>query len=155
MQEAVLAHAEGADLVVMAAAVADFTPAAGMSAEKTLREGAVLKLELRKTTDILGELGRRRGAALTPVLVGFAAETGDPVARGRQKLASKLVDLIVANDVSKPDRGFDVDLNAATIVSVDGDQPLPVQTKREMARAILDRAEAILHGRLAAAQPAD
>jgi phosphopantothenoylcysteine decarboxylase/phosphopantothenate--cysteine ligase len=155
MQEAVLAHAEGADLVVMAAAVADFTPAAGMSAEKTLREGAVLKLELRKTTDILGELGRRRGAALTPVLVGFAAETGDPVARGRQKLASKLVDLIVANDVSKPDRGFDVDLNAATIVSVDGDQSLPVQTKREMARAILDRAEAILHGRLAAAQPAD
>jgi phosphopantothenoylcysteine decarboxylase/phosphopantothenate--cysteine ligase len=155
MQDAMLRHFEGVDLVVMAAAVADFTPAAGISTAKVPREGDTLKLELGKTSDILGELGRRRGAAPAPVLVGFAAEIGDPVPRARQKLSAKSVDLIVANDVSRSDRGFDVEVNAATLVSVAGEDPLPLQTKRDMARAILDRAEAILTSRGAAAQPAD
>jgi phosphopantothenoylcysteine decarboxylase/phosphopantothenate--cysteine ligase len=155
MRDAVLRHSAGADLVVMAAAVADFTPAAGAATAKLPRVGETLTLELRTTTDILAELGTRRGAAPLPVLVGFAAETGDPTPRARQKLAAKSVDLIVANDVSHPDRGFDVDVNAATLLGPDSEERLPLQTKREMARAIVDRAEALLLGRVAAAQPAE
>ncbi|HSL23370.1 MAG TPA: bifunctional phosphopantothenoylcysteine decarboxylase/phosphopantothenate--cysteine ligase CoaBC [Vicinamibacterales bacterium] len=145
MRDAVLQHAEGADLVIMAAAVADYTPVAGAAAGKLPREGEVLTLELRKTPDILGELGRRRGAEHLPVLIGFAAETGDPSARAREKLLSKRIDLIIANDVSRSDRGFDVDMNAATMISAVGDEALPLQTKRDLARAILDRAEALLN----------
>ena len=150
MSEAVLAHAAGADLVIMAAAVADYTPAAG-SAELKIEKGSeTLSIALRKTTDILAELGRRRASASLPVLVGFAAETGDPVPRARQKLESKGVDLIVANDVSLPDRGFDVDSNAAVLVTAAAAEPLKLQPKSEMARAILDRAEALIQSRMPA-----
>jgi phosphopantothenoylcysteine decarboxylase/phosphopantothenate--cysteine ligase len=155
MREAVLRHSIGADIVVMAAAVADFTHAAGAAATKVPRQGESLVLELRKTADILGELGTRRGSAPLPVLVGFAAETGDPDGRGREKLVAKSVDLIVANDVSKADRGFDVDTNAATLITAGGDDPLPLQTKQDLARAILDRAETLLQARAVAPQPAD
>jgi phosphopantothenoylcysteine decarboxylase/phosphopantothenate--cysteine ligase len=150
MLTAVLAHAVNADLVVMAAAVADYTPASGTAARKLHKESETLTLELRKTTDILGELGRVRGQAPLPVLVGFAAETGDPVPRARKKLATKAIDLIVANDVSSPDRGFDVDANAAVLVSGAGEEPLRLQPKSEMARTILDRAEALMQSRAAA-----
>jgi phosphopantothenoylcysteine decarboxylase/phosphopantothenate--cysteine ligase len=74
-------------------------------------------MTLVRTADILADLGRARGAAATPVLVGFAAETGDPRPRARQKLASKQIDLIVANDVSREDAGFDVNTNAAYLIS--------------------------------------
>lgn len=147
MSDAVLAHAVGADLVVMAAAVADYTPAAGSSDQKIEKGSDTIHLELRKTIDILGELGRRRGSAPLPVLVGFAAETGDPVPRARQKLASKAVDLIVANNVSLPDRGFDVDTNAVVLVSEGAEENLKLQPKTEVARAILDRAETLLLSR--------
>ena len=150
MGEAVLQHSHGADLVVMAAAVADYTPAAGAAPAKVPRENETLTLQLRKTADILAELGRRRGEDNAPVLVGFAAETGEVEPRARQKLAAKSVDLIVANDVSRPDRGFDVDMNAATLFSMTGEERLPLQSKRDMARAILDRAEALLQSRVAA-----
>ncbi len=147
MRDAVMAHAAGADLIVMAAAVADYTPAAGAAPLKVPKGAETLILNLRKTADILAELGHRRGDAPLPVLVGFAAETGDPLPRARLKLASKAVDLIVANDVSAPDRGFDVDSNAGTLVSASGEEPLRLQAKSEMARAILDRAEAIIQSR--------
>ena len=81
------------------------------------------------------------------MLVGFAAETGDPVPRARQKLASKAVDLIVANNVSLPDRGFDVDTNAVVLVSEGAEENLKVQAKTEVARGILDRAETLLLSR--------
>lgn len=150
MSDAVLAHSAGADLVVMAAAVADYTPTSG-SAETKLEKGSdTLSIELRKTVDILAELGRRRGSAPLPVLVGFAAETGDPVPRARQKLASKAVDLIVANDVSLSDRGFDADSNAAVLVSAGGEEVFKLQPKAELARVILDRAEALLQSRMPA-----
>ena len=96
--------------------------------------------------------GRWAGKRDAPVLVGFAAETGDPGPRARQKLTAKAVDLIVANDVSRADRGFDVDMNAATIISAAGDDRLPLQPKQDLARAILDRAEALLNARVAASQ---
>ncbi len=84
--------------------------------------------------------GRLAGA----VLVGFAAETQDVVARAREKRARKQVDLIVANDVSRADAGFDVETNAVTLVAADGEQALPLQSKADVARAIVDRIVALL-----------
>jgi phosphopantothenoylcysteine decarboxylase/phosphopantothenate--cysteine ligase len=75
------------------------------------------------------------------VLVGFAAETEDVVARAKQKLRDKGADLIVANDVSRSDAGFDVDTNAVTIVSADGAESLPLQAKSRVAAEIMDRVE--------------
>lgn len=144
MSRAMAQHAKGADAVVMSAAVADYMPDGGASAEKMAKTDGPLTITFVRTPDILAELGRARGSASTPVLVGFAAETGDPRPRARQKLASKHVDLIVANDVSRPDAGFDAETNAAYLVSADGEVELPLQLKTELASRILDRVEQLL-----------
>jgi phosphopantothenoylcysteine decarboxylase / phosphopantothenate---cysteine ligase len=144
MRDAVLARADAADVVVMAAAVADYAPA-NRAAEKLAKEAETLTLTLRRTPDILGELGRRRltrGAG--PVLIGFAAETQDVVARARAKREQKRVDLIVANDVSRADAGFDADTNAVMFVGADGVETLAVQPKSRVAIEILDRVEKLL-----------
>ena len=146
MARAMTRHAKGADAVVMAAAVADYMPDGGANAAKIAKTDGPLTMTFVRTPDILGELGRLRGEARTPVLVGFAAETGDPRPRARQKLASKHVDLIVANDVSRTDAGFDTDTNAAYLVSADGDVEMPLQLKTELASEILDRVERLLVG---------
>ena len=97
---------------------------------------------LKKTPDILADLGARRAASgRGPLLVGFAAETENVVARAAAKRDAKQVDLIVANDVSREDAGFEVDTNAVTIVGRDGPETLPLQTKDRVAMAILDRIE--------------
>jgi phosphopantothenoylcysteine decarboxylase/phosphopantothenate--cysteine ligase len=145
------AFADEVDAVVMAAAVADYTPAAGAQAAKISKTDDDLVLALRRTRDVLAELGARRGAAATPVLVGFAAETGDAVERARGKLARKRVDLIVANDVTEAGAGFGVDTNVATLVSEAGDEPVSRRSKRDLARVILDRIEARLGALRAAA----
>lgn len=132
------------DAVVMAAAVADYTPAEGARPAKIRKTNGNLVLSLRRTPDVLAELGARRGAATTPVLVGFAAETGDAVAGARAKLARKGADLIVANDVTTPGAGFAVDTNVATLVSESGVEPLSKRSKRDVARAILDHVDARL-----------
>lgn len=132
------------DAVVMAAAVADYTPAAGAQRAKIRKSDDDLVLALRRTPDVLAELGERRGNAAKPVLVGFAAETGDAVARARAKLTRKQVDLVVANDVTEPGAGFAVDTNVATLVSADGSEPISRRSKRDLARVILDRIEARL-----------
>jgi phosphopantothenoylcysteine decarboxylase/phosphopantothenate--cysteine ligase len=119
MHAAVMAHAAEADVVIMAAAVADYTPVGGAAAGK-IEKGGALTLALERTPDILLDLGRARGDGARPVLIGFAAQTGDPVPAGRRKLAAKQVDLIVANDVTAPGAGFDVDTNQVTLVSRDG-----------------------------------
>ena len=98
-------------------------------------------MTLTRTTDILAELGARRGDAARPVLVGFAAQTGDPLAAARRKLAAKHVDLIVANDVTQPGAGFDVSTNQVTMVSSDGAEALPLMSKIDVARRLLDRIE--------------
>jgi phosphopantothenoylcysteine decarboxylase/phosphopantothenate--cysteine ligase len=90
------------------------------------------------------ELGRARRGSGRPVLVGFAAESGDPVARGREKLTRKMADLIVANDISRSDAGFDSEMNAASLVTADGVEPFPLGPKTALASLILDRAEAML-----------
>jgi phosphopantothenoylcysteine decarboxylase/phosphopantothenate--cysteine ligase len=144
MHRAIQQHADAADIVVMAAAVADYTPQAGRLASKLEKGEAPLDLQLVRTIDILAELGRRRGSGHSPVLVGFAAENGDPVIRGREKLARKNADIIVANDISKDGAGFNSDMNAVTIISRDGEQAVPLAPKVEIAAIILDHAERFL-----------
>ena len=144
MHAAVRQAAGGAEIVVMAAAVADYTPAGGPAAGKIEKGDAPLDLRLVPTTDILAELGRDRRGAARPLLVGFAAESGDPVARGRQKLAGKSADLIVANDIARPGAGFDSDLNAATLISREDEEPIALGPKTDLAARILDRAEQLL-----------
>ncbi len=146
MHAEVMARSAGADVVVMAAAVADYRVAGGAAAakiEKTDRGGA-LTLTFERTTDILAALGEARRGSANPVLVGFAAQTGDPVAAAQKKLAAKHVDLIVANDVTEPGAGFEVETNIVTLVSAAGADRLPLMSKRDVAAAILDRVEAAL-----------
>jgi phosphopantothenoylcysteine decarboxylase/phosphopantothenate--cysteine ligase len=144
MHAAVGQHARDADIVVMAAAVADYMPEGGGAAGKIEKTDGPMHLTLVRTPDILAELGAARKGSNKPVLVGFAAESGDPVERGRAKLARKRVDLIVANDVSQQDGGFDSDLNAATLISADGEETFPTGPKTALASRILDRAEQLL-----------
>jgi phosphopantothenoylcysteine decarboxylase/phosphopantothenate--cysteine ligase len=143
MRDAVIARSAEADAVIMAAAVADYVPEQGRAAAKLPKDAGTLTIRLVQTPDILAELGARRGGEPRPVLIGFAAETGPPEARGREKLRAKRADLIVANDVSRADAGFEVDTNVATLVSAAGDEPLPVQSKAALAGLILDRLESL------------
>jgi phosphopantothenoylcysteine decarboxylase/phosphopantothenate--cysteine ligase len=143
MHAAVMARADAVDVVVMAAAVADYTPAAGPSHVK-LEKGGPMRLDLVRTPDILAELGRGRGDARRPMLVGFAAESGDPEPRAREKLAAKQADLIVANDITARDAGFEVETNRVSLVSASGVEPLPLLTKREVAAVVVDRVERLL-----------
>jgi phosphopantothenoylcysteine decarboxylase/phosphopantothenate--cysteine ligase len=146
MRDAVVAHAARADAVVMAAAVADYTPADGPVAGK-IEKGGALTLALERTPDILAELGQARGGADRPVLVGFAAQAGDVLDAARRKLAAKRVDLIVANDVAAAGSGFDVDTNEVTLVTGEAAERLPLMSKADVAVAILDRVEAALGAR--------
>jgi phosphopantothenoylcysteine decarboxylase / phosphopantothenate---cysteine ligase len=145
MARAMKLHAKGTDAVVMAAAVADYTPEAGPAARKIGKSHEPLTMTFARTTDILAELGKARAGSGTPVLVGFAAETGDPRPRARKKLAAKQVDMIVANDVSREDAGFDTETNAAVFITTDGEVEQPLQLKTDLAAKILDRVEQLLH----------
>jgi phosphopantothenoylcysteine decarboxylase/phosphopantothenate--cysteine ligase len=146
MHQAVMQHARGADVVIMAAAVADYTPVQ-RAPEKIAKDRDELTVRLTRTVDILGELGRLRGSNDQPLLVGFAAETHEIVTKARAKRQLKRVDLIVANDVSRPDAGFETDANEVTLVSADGEQAVPLQAKAGVARAVLDRVESMLSRR--------
>ena len=144
MHDAVLAHVDNADAVVMAAAVADYTPQV-RAQQKVAKADGDLTIVLRRTPDILATLGARRAAGGGPaVLVGFAAETSDVVAKATDKLRRKQVDLIVANDVSRSDAGFDVDTNEVTLVSASGAAVVPLQSKARIAGAVLDRLVTLL-----------
>jgi len=149
MHQAVMSRADDVDVMVMAAAVADYSPAE-RAPQKVAKDADTLTLTLTKTPDILGSLGQRRVAkGGGPVLIGFAPETQDVIARAAAKRERKHADFIVANDVSRADAGFDVDTNAVTIVGPDGAESLPLQSKSRVAAEILDRVE-----RLLAARPA-
>ncbi len=130
-----------ADLLLMAAAPADYRPAAPLERKARRGEGP-LRLELEPTPDILaGTAGRRKKGA---VVVGFALETGDAVARAQEKLAAKQLDFVVANDATEPGAGPEVTTNRVTIVSRAGSEPLPLMEKEEAAEAILDRVQVLL-----------
>ena len=151
MHAAVMRSAARADVVIMAAAVADYT-SAEPSAEKIGKSDRPWTLTLQPTRDILADLGRlpSRASSGSPILIGFAAETGDAASRAREKRARKQVDLMVANDVSEPGAGFDVPTNAVTIVGDGPDQVVPLQSKAGVADAILDRVEQIVRARASA-----
>ena len=145
MHTAVMAAAAGADVVVMAAAVADYTLAAPASGKIAKGDGPLV-LTLERTRDILADLGAlaSRRAGQGPILVGFAAETSDVVEKATAKRVRKAVDLVVANDVSDPAIGFDVDVNAVSIVSAAGVVDVPRQSKSGVASAILDQVTPLL-----------
>lgn len=137
MSAAVGEAAPGADVVVMAAAVADFRPKA-VAGEKLKKHDGVPDIVLEPTPDILAELGRTK--APHQVLVGFAAETERVREHAAEKLARKRVDLMVANDVSATDAGFEVDTNRACLLDSAGSvEETPLLGKRELADLILDR----------------
>ncbi len=141
MRDAVLERSDRMDVVIMAAAVADYAPD-HRAAQKLSKQDDTVTLTLKKNPDILAELGQRRLAAgHGPLLVGFAAETEDVVARARAKRERKHVDVIVANDVSRPDAGFDVDSNAVTMVYASGTDIVPRQSKAGVASAIFTHLE--------------
>ena len=146
MHAAVMARAGDVQVVVMAAAVADYAP--DRAPHKVQKANDTLTLVMHRTPDILADLGlRRRASGRGPVLVGFAAETQDVVTRATEKREKKHADLIVANDVARTDAGFDVDSNAVTIVGAEGVESLPLQSKARVAAAILDRVERLLESR--------
>jgi phosphopantothenoylcysteine decarboxylase/phosphopantothenate--cysteine ligase len=137
MREAVLAACP-ADAVLMAAAVADYAPEA--APVKIKKAGGALTLTLQPGRDILRELSASGRAGPGAVLVGFAAETDDLLARAQQKLLDKNLDFIVANDVSQKDRGMESDRNAVTVLDrAGGRHEVPLADKRVVAEAILDR----------------
>jgi len=147
MHAAVMRAAGHADVVIMAAAVADYAPVSP-AADKIAKSDETLTLTLQRTPDILADLGQASAKRSTPlVLVGFAAETGNLLARAREKRIRKNADLMVANDVSAPGSGFDVDTNAVTIIGADEEQTLPLQSKARVADAILDRVEQLIRAR--------
>ena len=151
MHAAVMQAAARADVVIMAAAVADYTPAHPAS-QKTAKTDGPMTLTLQRTEDILADLSRlpSRLSASVPLLVGFAAETGDAKARAREKRTRKGVDLMVANDVSRTDAGFEAATNAVTLIDAEAERAVPLRSKERVAVAILDRVEELVRARTAA-----
>ena len=144
MHRVVMTAGDEMQVVIMAAAVADYAPSERQP-QKMSKGAESVTLVLGRTPDILAELGARRLAKGSgPILVGFAAETEELISRATRKREDKHVDLIIANDVSRPDAGFDVETNAVTIIGPDGAEALPLLTKARVASAILDRIEKIL-----------
>ena len=140
MRDAVREHFEEANIVVMAAAVADYRPAAA-SASKLKREGDGLTLALEPTPDILAEISREKGSRF---LVGFAAETDHVAENARGKMLRKGADLIVANDVTQEGAGFDTDTNIVTMFLRDGREiSVPKMSKFDVANRIFDQVLAI------------
>ncbi|MBY0274816.1 bifunctional phosphopantothenoylcysteine decarboxylase/phosphopantothenate--cysteine ligase CoaBC [Candidatus Binatia bacterium] len=149
MARAVDEHAPAASIVVAAAAVADYRPK-HQAGEKSAKVKGAATLELETTRDIVATIDRGRRDR---IIVGFAAETGDPVAKARGKLERKRLDLIVANDVTAEGAGFDVETNVVTLVDASGATSLPMLDKDDVADAILDRVIALRAERARPARP--
>ena len=146
MGDAALRAAADADVLIMAAAVADFKPEA--SADQKIKRGAITnyQLPLTKTVDILSAVAEQKEKIGKPkVVVGFAAETQNLIDNAREKVFKKKLSLIVANDVSAKDAGFFVDTNRVTIIDAGGGaQTLPLMSKAEVAEAVCERVERLL-----------
>jgi phosphopantothenoylcysteine decarboxylase / phosphopantothenate---cysteine ligase len=142
--EQALAHAE-ADVVLMAAAVADYRPAAAL-AEKRPKDDKAWQVTLEPTADVLRTLAERRTNG--QVLIGFAADRGEGgLARAREKLMQKRVDLVVYNDVARDDIGFDAEENEVVLVGPEGERRLEKAPKDQIAAQIVERAEELLRER--------
>jgi phosphopantothenoylcysteine decarboxylase/phosphopantothenate--cysteine ligase len=142
MQAAVMPRAPESDVVVMAAAVADFRPKEPAD-RKLKKDEGLPEIVLEPTHDFLVDLARQKPSG--QVVVGFAAETDDVEANALRKLRSKRLDLIVANDVGAPGAGFEHDTNRVVIFGYDGsEERLPLTSKLDVARAVLDAAVRLL-----------
>lgn len=138
LHRAVLSHLEDRSLVLAAAAVSDFRPRV-RSTQKMKKERGAPALELERTPDVLDAIAQRKGDRF---VVGFAAETQDLRANARKKLQGKRLDLVVANDVSRQDSGFEADRNQVVLLYPSGEEEeLPLMAKREVAEIVLDRIE--------------
>jgi len=138
MKRAVLDGSEQYDVIVKAAAVSDYRPRE-KSAQKIKKQDEIQSIELVRNPDILEELGKKRGNSRC-ILVGFAAETEDLLANAKQKLRQKNLDMIVANDVSREDAGFESDNNLVKLIYRDGEmEEFPLMAKEEVADQILGR----------------
>ncbi|MBM3224951.1 MAG: bifunctional phosphopantothenoylcysteine decarboxylase/phosphopantothenate--cysteine ligase CoaBC [Candidatus Tectomicrobia bacterium] len=145
MRQAVLEHYDAADVVIKTAAVADFRPKV-VAQDKVKKDVAELSIPLERNPDILAELGQRKGQR---VLVGFAAETQDLMANAAQKVRTKQLDFIVANDISDPSLGFASDANRVHILDAAGHiEELPTMAKVHIADYILDRVQRVITQRL-------
>lgn len=132
-----IARCEHAQVIIQAAAPADFTPAC-VADQKIKKQGdGDLVITLRQTPDVAAAVGQRKKQGQT--LVGFAAETNDVLKNAQGKLQKKNLDMIVANDVTAPGAGFDVDTNIVTFVTAEGMETLPCMQKRQVADELLDR----------------
>ncbi len=144
MYQAVMEKAGQADLIIKAAAVADFRPVVRGDQKVKKGDSETTVVELQRNLDILAELGQQKGSR---ILIGFAAETQELLKHAREKLKNKNLDMIVANDVTQEGAGFDSDTNIVRFLSADGNvEELPQMTKQEVAEALLDRAVALLQG---------
>ncbi|MBR1584706.1 MAG: bifunctional phosphopantothenoylcysteine decarboxylase/phosphopantothenate--cysteine ligase CoaBC [Clostridia bacterium] len=142
LYEAMTARCPQADVVIQAAAPADFTPEKAADQKIKKQGDGPLTLSFRQTPDVAAAVGRQKRSG--QVLVGFAAETNDVMENAGQKLSKKNLDMIVANDVTAPGAGFDVDTNIVTFLTNDGAETLPCLPKRQVADELLDRAVRIL-----------
>jgi phosphopantothenoylcysteine decarboxylase/phosphopantothenate--cysteine ligase len=141
MLEAVVEACEGADALIMAAAVADFRPKENPGSKLKTRDG-VPGLQLEATQDVLKTVAQGKRPR---VVVGFAAESHDLMQNALEKVKSKKLDLIVANDISARDAGFGTDTNRVTLIDAKGNvEPLPLSTKTEVADIIMERVAALL-----------
>ena len=139
MYEAVMARVGEADMAILCAAVADFTPieCSSVKIKKQGRADGVLSLEMKRTPDILNSIGHQDGRH--PFLVGFAAESDHVQAYAQAKLEAKNCDMLCANDVTKPGSGFAVGTNQVTVFMRDGSvTELPQMSKEDVARRVLD-----------------
>ena len=145
LYDAVTSLAPEAAAVIQAAAPADYRFRDVSDQKIKKKDGGALTFTLEETPDIAAAVGRMKRPG--QVLVGFAAETENLLAHAEKKLASKNLDFIVANDVTQPGAGFNVDTNIATFLSAEGANPRPLQTKRQLAEDILDEVEKRLKGK--------
>jgi phosphopantothenoylcysteine decarboxylase/phosphopantothenate--cysteine ligase len=137
MYDAVMNNAEQSDIIVKAAAVADFRPVARGEQKTKKGDAETLSIELQRNPDILAELGQEKGDKL---LIGFAAETEELLKHATDKLQKKNLDMIVANDVTQEGAGFDGDTNVVRLLTSDGNvEDLPRMSKVEVAERLLDR----------------
>jgi phosphopantothenoylcysteine decarboxylase/phosphopantothenate--cysteine ligase len=145
MHDAILSRSAECDAVIMAAAVANYAPVS-TSDQKIPHDAETLTVTLSRTRDILADLAaaREQGDRPGPLLVGFAAETHEVLARARAKRLRKGIDLIVANDVARQDAGFESDRNAVTLIADGLEESVPLMSKTAVANAILDRVTILL-----------
>jgi len=141
MRKAVETHLKDCSVVIKAAAVSDYRPKE-VSQNKLKKTAPRVSLEMERTRDILGEIGKKKGKR---ILIGFAAETSDLIANARKKLKEKNLDLIVVNDVTKPGAGFASETNQVKFLYPSGEvKDLPMMSKEEVAQVILDEVAGLL-----------